>query len=135
MEIVELIMNSIGVIILGYLTLSDIKTKKISVFFPLVFGLCSACIPWDIPQIIDALLGSIPGVMLLALHRPSKGQIGIGDGFLLLGIGLHLGLSKAFTALFCSLGLLFVFSCIGLVIKRLKPKSQVPFVPQRGRPF
>ena len=129
MELVQLIMDFIGVVILGFLTLSDIKTKKISVLIPLAFGACSIFIPWDVQNISNALLGGIPGVMLLTLHRPSKGQIGIGDGLMLLGMGLHLGLQKAFTAWFYSLGILFVFSCIGLMMKKLKPKSQVPFAP------
>lgn len=129
MEIVQLIMDCIGVVILGFLTLTDIKTKKISVILPLIFGVCSIFIPWDAQGISNALLGGIPGMMLLALHRPSKGQIGIGDGLMLLGMGLHLGLSKAFMAWFYSLGILFIFSCIGLIMKKLKPKSQVPFAP------
>ncbi len=129
MEIVELVMDCIGVVILGVLTLSDIKTKKISVFLPLVFGLCSIVLPWDAQGLLHTLLGCLPGVILLILHWLSKGHIGMGDGLMLLGMGFHLGLLKAFTAWFYSLGILFVFSCIGLMMKKLKPKNQVPFAP------
>ncbi len=129
MELAELVMDCIGVIVLGLLALSDIKTKKISVLIPLAFGLCSIFIPWENHDIANALLGSIPGVILLVLHRLSKGQVGIGDGWMLLGMGLHLGLQNAFAALFYSLGILFIFSCVGLMMKRLRPKSQVPFAP------
>jgi len=128
-ELVELIMNFIGVMILGFLSLSDIKTKKISVFLPLAFGVCSVFIPWDLKNLSDALLGCIPGVVLLALNRPSKGQVGMGDGLLLVGMGLHLGMHKAFLAWFYSLGIVFLFSCIGLIMKKLRPKSCVPFAP------
>ena len=66
---------------------------------------------------------------MLAASVISKGQVGIGDGIVLTVAGGMLGGSESVEVFILSLLLVFIFSCIGLSIKKLSRKSALPFVP------
>lgn len=143
MAIAENLFAAVGVLILTAASVMDIKKRKIPVFWPVAFGviyfgfMCYSCIFLEEnggtvmlgTRIWNALSGSFPGLLLLILYRPSGRQIGLGDGLMLLGIGIFLGGDRGITVFMLSLGLLFIFSCIGMVIHKLNRRSCVPFAP------
>ena len=73
--------------------------------------------------------GILVGLFLLGLTKITRGQIGLGDGIVFIVIGVGLGLTESFFLLIESLCLLFLFCFIGLVVKKIKIKQRVPFIP------
>ena len=78
---------------------------------------------------LDTIVGMFPGIIVLAASVISKGQVGIGDGIVLTAAGGMLEGSESVEVFILSLLLVFIFSCIGLIIKKLSRKSALPFVP------
>ncbi len=124
----EELLKVTGTAILLLLSVIDVRKHKIPAALALLFGcaavLCRGSSLWN-----EALLGCLPGALILFLNRVSRGQVGIGDGVMLMGTGLYLGGSDSLKVFILSLSLIFIFSCAGLTIKRLSRKSQLPFVP------
>ena len=124
----EELLKVTGTAILLLMSIMDIRKHKIPATLALLFGcaaiLCRGSCFWN-----EALLGCLPGVLILFLNRVSHGQVGTGDGVMLTGTGFYLGGSDSLKVFILSLGLIFIFSCAGLTFKRLTRKSQLPFVP------
>lgn len=76
-----------------------------------------------------ALYGAIPGLVCLFFSYVSKEQIGYGDGWIVVLLGISFGAKKVFlivlTALFC----LAFISLILLVMKKVTRKTRIPFIP------
>lgn len=75
------------------------------------------------------LLSALPGVALWTLSFLTEGKIGRGDGDMVLVIGLLMGWEGCMAALCAACLFAAVFSGIGLMIKRLKRNSRIPFAP------
>ncbi len=73
--------------------------------------------------------GMIPGGFLIGLSWFSKGQVGIGDGIVFVVSGIFLGFFETGVLLFLSLLFAAFSGGILLVLKRLKRKDSLPFVP------
>ena len=80
-------------------------------------------------SIADNILGLIPGAVLLVISFVSRGQIGIGDGGLVLMLGASLGIESVIRILTAALLLITIFSGVMLVMRKLKRKSTLPFIP------
>ncbi|MBO4421423.1 MAG: prepilin peptidase [Lachnospiraceae bacterium] len=80
-------------------------------------------------SVADNILGLIPGAMLLVISFVSRGQIGVGDGGLVMMLGASLGIETVIRILTAALLLITVFSGIMLVMRKLKRKSTLPFIP------
>lgn len=124
----EIFFKITGTVILLFLAISDIRRKKIRAFTTVIFG-CTALICRGNELLPQALMGAVPGMLILILHRISHGQIGIGDGVMLMGMGLYLGGNDSLKVFILSLCLIFIYSCAGLMLKRLSRHTQLPFAP------
>lgn len=80
-------------------------------------------------SIADNILGLIPGAVLLIISFVSRGQIGVGDGGLVMMLGASLGIETVIRILTAALLLITVFSGVMLVMRKLKRKSTLPFIP------
>ena len=80
-------------------------------------------------SIADNILGLIPGAVLLVISFVSRGQIGVGDGGLVMMLGASLGIETVIRILTAALLLITVFSGVMLVMRKLKRKSTLPFIP------
>lgn len=78
---------------------------------------------------LDNILGLIPGAVLLIISFVSRGQIGIGDGCLVMMLGASLGIETVIRILTAALLLITVFSGVMLAMRKLKRKSTLPFIP------
>lgn len=131
-------MNEIDIcvrIIVGLLLLVsgivDFKTNMVSV------KLVAACtIPLIIMlpfreeiTIVDGIFGMLIGVGVLGLGKITRGQIGTGDGLILITIGLGLGGYNNFRMILYGLILAAIFSIFLLIGKKVKFKSTIPFLP------
>lgn len=124
----EILLKITGTVILLFLSIADIRRKKIHAFAAVIFG-CTAIICHGSDLLPQALMGALPGMLILILHRVSRGQIGIGDGVMLMGMGLYLGGSNSLKVFILSLCLIFIYSCAGLMLKKLSRHTQLPFAP------
>lgn len=120
----------IGAVILAGLSVMDIRNLKINVFIPLVFGVI-ALIGVHIPDktIVDSLLGAVIGLFFVVMSKLSSNQIGLGDGLVMIGMGLSLGYRQSLSTILIGFLLIFVFSVILLVLKKIHLKSRLPFIP------
>ena len=80
-------------------------------------------------SIADNILGLIPGAVLLVISFVSRGQIGAGDGCLVMMLGASLRIETVIRILTAELLLITVFSGVMLVMRKLKRKSTLPFIP------
>jgi leader peptidase (prepilin peptidase)/N-methyltransferase len=115
----------------------DILEQKISVN-RLIFGFAVAFIgsfscgdPGTVQGLQEytfkILIGMIPGGMMVFLARIMKSRMGVGDGLVLMIVGVLLGSRVAFAVLVVALVLAFIYSCV-LVLRR-KRNATFPFVP------
>jgi leader peptidase (prepilin peptidase)/N-methyltransferase len=109
----------------------DKKRKKIFLLpVPIVavagMVLCFMQSPEDA---VFALLGALPGAVVLLLAYATGEKIGYGDGFVLMGSGVLLGLRMNLLMLLFGLFLAALNSIWILIRKKGNRKTEIPFVP------
>lgn len=117
-----------ALIFLGYLTVYDIKWKKIPVMAIGVFGLLSVLYfaAGEKCTLKYTVCCMMPGMLLLFLSLMTKEKIGYGDGAVMLILGFWTG------ALFC-----MEMLCIGVIMSGIyslyriirKNNQPIPFLP------
>ncbi len=78
---------------------------------------------------IMAFSGVIVGIGLILLAKLSRGGIGAGDGVVFVVTGLVLEMWENVILLFMSLWIVGILGAILLVIRRVRRKTLIPFVP------
>ena len=129
-----MIFQGIGCAVLCCASVCDYKTKQIPRALLLVCAGVSACaalaalsgggMTWM--QFLYALM---PGAVLLALSFLSRQNIGYGDGLLMLLAGPTFGAEKTAAGVLCAFFFSAVCSVILLILRRVKKKTRIPFVP------
>ncbi len=134
----EISMNGIDIgvrIIIGILLLVsgmiDIKTKCVSVKLVIM---CLIPIIIALPfreeiTLIEGLLGMLIGILILGIGKFTRGQIGSGDGLVLIVTGIALGGYNNLRMLMYGLFLVSMVSILLLITKKIKFKSTLPFLP------
>jgi leader peptidase (prepilin peptidase)/N-methyltransferase len=79
--------------------------------------------------ILNRMAGTIPGIILLALSYITRGQIGIGDGLIVIITGIGLGITQNTILLAYGLSGSAIFSIILLTLRLANRKKTIPFVP------
>lgn len=118
-------------------SITDIKYRKISVISMLVFGIVGVAI--GVTEIMAGqsffqmlkyiLLGSVPGLVMCILSLLSRGSLGMGDGVLILILGIYTGIRKMSAVLIWAFLLASVWAIGMLVIKKKNRCDSFPFVP------
>lgn len=117
-------------VILGILALIDMKKKQIPVlgigvlFFVFLMG--NLCTDFDM---VELLLGLLPGGVALLLSYVTGGKLGSGDGFVLLAVGIGTGLYQTVFIWGIALFLAAVTAMVLLALKKVRRKTELPFVP------
>lgn len=115
---------------LGICSFQDMRMRRLSVRILLCFGILGLIV--DIcfrTALILCIIGMLPGISLLLLGRASRQQIGYGDGFAVMVIGLLLPGKEAMAVLLVGLFLCACSSIVILCIGRAGKQSVLPFVP------
>lgn len=119
--------------ILGFIvcSITDIKNKKIYII-P-----CSAMIVSGL--VVNFIIENkewkefIPGIglglLFLLISFIKSNAMGKGDGLMILALGCLIKGDKVFQMVFLSLLFVILFSMPGAVKKKIKLKSQLPFIP------
>lgn len=78
---------------------------------------------------IMLLYGVLPGGILIAVSGVTRGHIGLGDGLLVLTIGMYLGAMNTFLALLSGMVLAAITGAVLLIVRKVGWKYTMPFVP------
>lgn len=92
------------------------------------FGLPEWCLLYE-PGVKTILPALLPGLVLLIIHRISEPSIGMGDVYVVLLLGLMLGLYNTGVLLMTSMTLTAVFGLICMAAKGKNRKDTLPFMP------
>lgn len=120
-----------SIIFLGICSYFDLKEQKIKSVWIGVAGI-AACIfqMYFRNESVWSIVGGVgTGAFLLLMSWLSKEQIGYGDGYVFIVLGVFLGLNKTIEVLMISLGCSFVYSLYLLLIKKKKGTDSYPFIP------
>lgn len=127
--------HDISKIIIGLLlfisTIKDIKSKSISLPLVIISCVCLILImPFNnVITIKSAILGTLVGFFIILVSKLTKGQIGIGDGIILLATGLGLGVWDNIALLLFALFLSAICCFILLALRLVNLKMKIPFIP------
>ena len=117
--------------ILTVLSVIDILTHFISVKILLVLNVC-AVIYQGYTRRVDIWLimgGICVGMILLLISKITHESIGYADSWLILILGIYLGLWELLEVLAGALFVLALASVLVLVMKRMSRKCVLPFIP------
>lgn len=78
---------------------------------------------------MQGVAGGVVGGMVCVIGKISRGQIGSGDGLLLIVTGILLGFWKNMELMLAGLFFCAIFSAVVLVLLRKGRKYRIPFVP------
>lgn len=117
--------------LLGLCSLEDVKYRRLTVIYILMFGIAGVVLHLFAPvcSIYSMLWGMLLGIVLILISIATRGSLGMGDGILMVVTGVYLGgygnlqlfLYGLLLSALCSLGL--------LVLKKKKKKDEIAFVP------
>lgn len=117
--------------LLGWCSLEDVKQKKLTVMYILMFGVGGIFLHLMAPvcSIYSILWGMLLGLGLILVSLVTRGSVGVGDGILLAVTGVYLGGSKNLELFMMGLLLAALWSLGLLVVKKKKGKEEIAFVP------
>ena len=104
----------------------DIRKREISIPVTLMFGL--AGVAYSIKTGRTMLPAAI-GIFMLACSILTRGQVGMGDGWLLMALGCMMRM-ESYIQMAC-IGMLLAAACSGvlLLVFRKSRKTEIPLVP------
>ena len=78
---------------------------------------------------VEAALALLPGGAMVLISLVTRGEVGLGDGVMLLCIGPVLGLEQTVAGLLISLFISSIFSIGVLALKKGNRKTKLAFIP------
>lgn len=126
-----MIVNGLVITMLAVETVSDIRTKTVSMLRIMFFIIIGAVVNIFIYyQSIQSVLGGMAvGGIIMLYALLSKQSIGYGDALIFICTGLYVGLSKNLRILFFSLIAASLAGGIYALVKKKDIKTEIPFVP------
>lgn len=117
--------------LLAICTGTDIKSRKVSVFILLGFGIAGiAALAMSRTLLIPGVIGGIgTGAVVAGISIMTRGAVGMGDGLLLMVTGIYLGFWGNVELLAGGLFLAAVYSIFLLVFKKAGRNREMPFIP------
>lgn len=117
-------------ILLTYSSYTDIKNKSvmmIPVYACFFIGVMSLIFPTKEGAI--SLIGVIPGTVLLLIGMATEGAIGDGDAYIVMIIGIFLGMKESILILLIGSFAAAVYGLFAICHKKKDKNETIPFVP------
>ena len=117
-------------IFLLFSSLLDIRKREISIPVTLMFGLAGVAYSIKTGRTrTDYLIPAAIGIFILACSILTRGQVGMGDGWLLMALGCMMRM-ESYIQMAC-IGMLLAAACSGvlLLVFRKSRKTEIPLVP------
>lgn len=111
----------------------DLKKKSIPTVYLWLFALVG--VVFSVSALIDgkdignAVTAFLPGCILVLLSVITREQIGMGDGWVILCMGLFLDCAEILWIIFISFMILTVLSIFLLIAQKAHRKTRMPFLP------
>ena len=117
--------------LLGLCSLEDIRHKRLTIIYILMFGIGGVILHLFAPvcSVYSMLWGMLLGVAMMMLSAATRGNVGMGDGILLVVTGVYLGGSENLALFMMGLLLSALWSLGLLVLKKKSRKEEIAFVP------
>ncbi|MBR6383250.1 MAG: prepilin peptidase [Lachnospiraceae bacterium] len=118
-------------IVLVIEAVTDFKKKEVNIIFPVLLAAAATVMFFFTKDIslINAIIGTGEGLLLILISLLTKGEIGMGDGILLAACGLMLGGRDNLIMFFFACLSSAVVSALIMLIKKADKKTKIPFVP------
>lgn len=118
-------------ILLFILSIEDLKHKEVSCQWILLFLPLTVVeiIGNDEVSLLQRVIGLCLGLFLLLLSKLTRGQIGMGDGYVVCGLGVILGFYSVMVILSYALILAALVSMVLFLGFRWNRKRTIPFLP------
>ncbi len=116
--------------LLGICSLEDVRHKRLTIVYILMFGIGGVILHLFAPvcSIYSILCGMLLGIAMILVSLITRGNVGIGDGMLLLVTGVYLGGYGNLQLLMTGL-LLSALWALRLAFKKKKGKDEIAFAP------
>lgn len=118
-------------IYLSICSFMDVKKREINFCFCVIFilvGSIYAMITGRISE-FSFFVGIIPGMIFLILGICMKGQIGIGDGVMIITLGFYFDIEVILTILFWSFFTIMITSVAIIIMKKKVTGISIPLAP------
>lgn len=131
MDVCDLVMSETFLIIAG---VQDIKEKQISLKLCIAYGIVgillyiSNCI-YGNKELWQLGIALLPGVGMIVISYMTKERIGIGDGVVMVIMGLFFSYEKIISILVMGIMFSTLVSLYLLVVKKVSKEYEIPFVP------
>lgn len=118
-------------IVLVIEAVTDFKKNEVNIIFPVLLAAAATVMFFFTKDIslINAIIGTGEGLLLILISLLTKGEIGMGDGILLAACGLMLGGRDNLIMFFFACLSSAVVSALIMLIKKADKKTKIPFVP------
>ncbi|MCI9448161.1 MAG: prepilin peptidase [Lachnospiraceae bacterium] len=117
--------------LLGICSLEDVRHKRLTIVYILMFGIGGVILHLFAPvcSIYSILCGMLLGIAMILVSLITRGNVGIGDGMLLLVTGVYLGGYGNLQLLMTGLLLSALWALGLLAFKKKKGKDEIAFAP------
>lgn len=117
--------------LLGICSLEDVRHKHLTIVYILMFGIGGVILHLFAPvcSIYSILCGMLLGIAMILVSLITRGNVGIGDGMLLLVTGVYLGGYGNLQLLMTGLLLSALWALGLLAFKKKKGKDEIAFAP------
>ena len=129
----QIIVQIFLMILLVITAVIDIKKREIpAALIALGASLATAYVVYSFvneagcAKVVPALL---PGAAMLLISLVTRGEVGLGDGLMLLFIGPVFGLEQTVAGLLIALFISSIFSIVVLALKKGNRKTKLAFIP------
>lgn len=123
------LINLIVATLLSICSFYDLKQKEVPLLPIVIVGIGGILYIIFGVEKISYIAGAGLGILCLLFGKITEESLGYGDGYLLLAIGLLIGLKKNIALLIIALFLSAIFSMVLLILKKGNRKTTIPFVP------
>ena len=126
----DLTIEIIILILLLYSAYTDIRSREIMmlpVYICILIAIIGVIAKGDVS--LMSFLGAIPGLIMLLVSHITKGALGDGDAYLILAVGLLIGLRNVTLMLMIGSTMAFVYSLFLLSIKKAGKKKTICYAP------
>lgn len=119
----------LGSSLLTFCSLEDIRHKRIRIIYPVIWGCAGCVLHMAGGQFLPVLIGCLPGLALLGISWVTRGAVGMGDGVIVMVMGIFTGFWSSLLFLFWALAAAAVIGCGMMISGKWGRKKQIPFVP------
>lgn len=128
-----MIVKSLLWVFLSFGAIWDMRKKSIPIAYLCVFGFIgvfySGLCFISGKNVWEVLLAILPGCICVLISFVTREQIGMGDGLVILCIGLFCNWRQVIYVVSMSLMILTIVSIVMLVFRKVGRKTKIPFIP------